>query len=81
MIEGENYELICRNESGYRRGDELHLVDSGRHGPGLTNAAAGQNRGPFVGQIIRPNSYFLIHPVLPRIANHRLDCLDQGTLQ
>jgi hypothetical protein len=34
----ENYELIRRSESSDRRGDELRLVDHGRHGPGLANA-------------------------------------------
>src|SRR5206468_12685699 len=38
IIEGKNYELICRNESGHRCGDGLHRFDSGRHGPGLAKA-------------------------------------------
>jgi len=38
IIEGENYELICRSESGHRGRDGLHRVDSGRYGPGLAKA-------------------------------------------
>ena len=40
IIEGKNYELIRRNESGDRSGDKLRSVDGGRHGPGLANVAA-----------------------------------------
>jgi hypothetical protein len=40
IIEGKNDKPIYRNESGDRRGDELGGVDRGRHGPGVTNAAA-----------------------------------------
>lgn len=43
-----NYELIRRNESGHRRGDELRLVNHGRHGPRLANAASVQDRAPSV---------------------------------
>jgi hypothetical protein len=32
IIEGKKYELVCRNESRYRRGDGLRRVDRGRHG-------------------------------------------------
>jgi len=35
IIEGKNYELICRNESGHRRGDWFRHVNRGRYGPGL----------------------------------------------
>ena len=38
IIEGKNYELICRNESGHRGRDGLHRVDSGRYGPGVAKA-------------------------------------------
>jgi hypothetical protein len=38
IIEGKNYELICRNESGYRRGDGLGRFDRGRYGPRLAKA-------------------------------------------
>jgi hypothetical protein len=31
--------------------------------------------------VCRFNSFFLIHPVFPRITDHRLDCFGQGTLQ
>ena len=33
------YELIRRNKSGDRSGDELCRIDRGRHGTGLANAA------------------------------------------
>ena len=35
IIERENYEFICRNESSYRSGDELRRVDGRRYGPGV----------------------------------------------
>ena len=40
IIEGKNYELIHRSESGDCGGDELRRVDRGRHGPGVTIAAS-----------------------------------------
>ena len=43
IIEGKNDKTIYRNESGDRGGDELGLVDRGRHGPGVANAAAVRN--------------------------------------
>ena len=39
IIEGRKfYELICRNESSDRSGDELRRVDGRRYGPGVANA-------------------------------------------
>jgi hypothetical protein len=44
ITEGKNYELIDRNESGYRRGDRLRRVDRGRHGPRVEGGNGGPNR-------------------------------------
>lgn len=41
----ENHELIRRNESGDRSGDELHRVNRRRHGLGLANAAVEKLEG------------------------------------
>ena len=83
MIEGENYELICRNESGHRRGDKLRLVDRGRHGPGVTNAAAVQNRAPCRSN--NSSQFILLNSSCPSANRESLitdfDCLGQGTLQ
>ncbi len=41
IVEGRKfYELIRRNKSSYRSGDELRRVDGRRHGPGVENWSA-----------------------------------------
>jgi hypothetical protein len=49
IIEGKNYELIDRSESGYRRGDGLRRVDRGRHGPRVAKAESRRMAGSIFG--------------------------------
>jgi hypothetical protein len=49
IIEGKNYEVIDRSESGYRRGDGLRRVDRGRHGPGVGKAEPRRMAGSIFG--------------------------------
>jgi hypothetical protein len=44
IIEGKNYELISRNESGDRGSDELRRIDRRRHGPGIAKAKPAYSR-------------------------------------
>jgi hypothetical protein len=44
-IEGKNYELINRNESGHRRSDGLRRIDRGRYDPGIAEAAPRRTTG------------------------------------
>lgn len=49
IIEGKNYELINRNESGHRCGDGLRRVDRGRYGPGVAKAEPRRMAGSIFG--------------------------------
>jgi hypothetical protein len=62
IIEGKIMNLSVEAKVAIAVGDELGRVDRGCHGPRVANPAAIRNRAPSVGQIIRPNLSFLIHP-------------------
>ena len=64
-------------QSGDRGGDELPRVDRGRHGPGVANAAAGQN--PHSAVLFSNSSFFLLNCAPSALsAIFRASCRDRG---